>query len=846
MDKGKMALHERTGLKALAAVLASVCLFMCIATAILTVICVHNNVYFGDNNDTFLKNVKSRILQSDLNSQFHYLWNQLYNATSAQIITYEDGKVVCDAEELDKYLSDFFSSEEDGNYIFNIYDEHSSLIYSTLSGYTGGSIDGYTDSMGDYSTVVTLRSSEEEPYTDVIYIPENEFYSYHEIISYLENSADGNSLTGTFYGTFIAGDNTVSYVPLATCESDGSSSSFSSNDSLVYTFYANLEDFWSDDRNCYPPIADDTAGETPLPELQPNATTTVTEPVRQPDEVYYETELYPQGTEPEEYAVYPSIKFVGSRRPTYDEVLTIRALISDNAQFSIFNAASAIVEVIVSFSRWYPILCGLSAVLLLAVLIWLLCACGWHSGKDAPEVIWFDKIPVELFIAAGAVGLGGIIEVYYYLSYNIWNHIEYGIRLLSLTLSVLIILCVCVYCVLTLMTLATRLKTGTFWKYSIIGLVLKVIYAAAKVLWHIAASVRLTWKVLAVMALTAFAVAIFGSIGDNAVFLALFCLALLTCGMLIWAEGFTRIRDYTKKIAKGELDAKIDRNFLFGDLRKIADDLEGVGGGVKKAVDERMRSERLKTELITNVSHDLKTPLTSIVNYVDILSKDDIESPEAREHIEVLKRHAARMKKLIEDLVEVSKAASGNVSVNLERTDVNLLLTQTAAEYASKLEECRLEPVVKIPEKKMTASLDGRLMWRVLDNLMSNICKYALANTRVYITAEDAGSFVRVTFKNISRFRLDTDGEELMERFVRGDQSRNTEGSGLGLSIAKSLCDLQGVGFGISADGDLFKAELVITKDGDGSLLEDEQQQDVIYDSEEGDAEECRENPESD
>lgn len=179
------------------------------------------------------------------------------------------------------------------------------------------------------------------------------------------------------------------------------------------------------------------------------------------------------------------------------------------------------------------------------------------------------------------------------------------------------------------------------------------------------------------------------------------------------------------------------------------------------------------------------------------------------------------MKKLIEDLVEVSKASSGNVAVNLERTDVNLLLTQSEAEYAQKFENSKLEAIVKIPERKMIASLDGRLMWRVLDNLYGNICKYAMPNTRVYITAEDVGNAVRVSFKNISRYPLEISGEDLAERFVRGDSSRNTEGSGLGLSIAKSLCDLQGVGFAITIDGDLFKAELIIPKIGDEDILEE-------------------------
>ena len=190
------------------------------------------------------------------------------------------------------------------------------------------------------------------------------------------------------------------------------------------------------------------------------------------------------------------------------------------------------------------------------------------------------------------------------------------------------------------------------------------------------------------------------------------------------------------------------------------------------------------------------------------------------------------MKKLIEDLVEVSKATSGNIAVNLSRTDVNLLITQTAAEYAARFEERKLETVIKTPKKKLIANLDGRLMWRVLDNLCGNICKYALPNTRVYITAELNGPWITLSFKNISKDVLEISGDELIERFVRGDSSRNTEGSGLGLSIAKSLCDLQGVGFAIDIDGDLFKASLTIPSASDDDIMEGDFSNDDAYSEE--------------
>ena len=219
-----------------------------------------------------------------------------------------------------------------------------------------------------------------------------------------------------------------------------------------------------------------------------------------------------------------------------------------------------------------------------------------------------------------------------------------------------------------------------------------------------------------------------------------------------------------------------------------------------------MKSERLKTELITNVSHDLKTPLTSIVNYVDLMKKEDIQPEKAKEYLAVLDRQSKRLQKLTIDLVEASKASTGNIAVNAEKTDVSVFLSQLSGEYEEKLAAKGLQLVVTSPEENVYIYADGRLLWRVFDNLMNNICKYAQENTRVYISASVQDEKVMISFKNISRYPLNISSEDLMERFVRGDASRNTEGSGLGLSIARSLVDLQKGKFELVVDGDLFKA----------------------------------------
>ena len=241
-------------------------------------------------------------------------------------------------------------------------------------------------------------------------------------------------------------------------------------------------------------------------------------------------------------------------------------------------------------------------------------------------------------------------------------------------------------------------------------------------------------------------------------------------------------------------------------LKEHGERLNSIRDGMKSAVERQMRSERMKAELITNVSHDIKTPLTSIINYVDLLKKEGLDSEHAAQYLEVLDRQSARLKKLTEDLVEASKASTGNITVNAEPTDLSLLLSQAAGEYEERLRNRSLEPVLTLPKNAPPVLADGRLMWRVFDNLLGNICKYAQPQTRVYLSFRAGEEAVSVTFKNVSAEPLNLPPEELIERFTRGDASRNTEGSGLGLSIAKSLTELQGGRFLLDIDGDLFKA----------------------------------------
>lgn len=312
--------------------------------------------------------------------------------------------------------------------------------------------------------------------------------------------------------------------------------------------------------------------------------------------------------------------------------------------------------------------------------------------------------------------------------------------------------------------------------------------------------------------------------------LALFCLELIALAQaMLWSNGFWSVtlnvivclviirlcvvmkdlQTAAKNIADGDLNYRVDTSKMRFDFKAHGEDLNRIGDGLSLSVDDRLKSERMKTELITNVSHDLKTPLTSIVNYVDLLKKEGLTGT-AGEYVEVLDRQSARLKKLTEDLVEASKASTGNLHVTLETVNVSEFLEQAQAEYAARLVTAGLTAVMQVPEEALPARSDGRYLWRIMDNLLGNACKYALPGTRVYISANRQEEMVVISVKNISREKLNISADELMERFVRGDSSRNTEGSGLGLSIAQSLAALMGGRLELTVDGDLFKAEVFL------------------------------------
>ena len=274
------------------------------------------------------------------------------------------------------------------------------------------------------------------------------------------------------------------------------------------------------------------------------------------------------------------------------------------------------------------------------------------------------------------------------------------------------------------------------------------------------------------------------------------------------ASAFGTLLAGARRMCDGDMGTKVDDKMLVGCFREFADSLNGLSDAALVAAREQLKSERMRTELITNVSHDIKTPLTSIINYVDLLQYPHTPEQE-KEYLAVLSRQSARMKKLIDDLMEMSKAASGSLPVEITQVDAGEAINQALGEFADKLAAADLTPVFHQPEEPILMMADGRLAWRAMSNLLSNAVKYALPGTRLYIDLSRAGSSVMISMKNISREQLNVSADELMERFVRGDTSRNTEGSGLGLNIAKSLMELQKGQLQLLVDGDLFKATLI-------------------------------------
>lgn len=440
-------------------------------------------------------------------------------------------------------------------------------------------------------------------------------------------------------------------------------------------------------------------------------------------------------------------------------------------------------------------------VLALGSFVFLMCGAGHRRNREEIVLTFADKVPLDIAFAGMAVVITcalGMMSVF--------------ARSLSIVPAVYLsvfagIIAFCVFIVFML-SFSVRVKCGKWWKntilYRICHLMKKIIEGIMHYigLWAKAVIIFGGWTLIELFLMV--------RLQDYDSVMVIFLLGKLVeaAVLFIVVKQLYKLQVGSRQLAQGDFTQKIDTHKMFWEFKKHAENLNSVGEGMTKAVNERMKSERFKTELITNVSHDIKTPLTSIINYVDLLEKTEIQDETQKEYLDVLKRQSARLKKLIEDLIEASKASTGNLPVNKEDLEADVFLTQIAGEFEEKLAARGLELILNKPEGTVHVDADGRHLWRVVDNLMNNICKYTLPNSRVYVNLEETEDEVTMTFRNISQYPLNISSDELMERFARGDSSRNTEGNGLGLSIAGSLMELMKGKLELYVDGDLFKVVL--------------------------------------
>ncbi len=356
-----------------------------------------------------------------------------------------------------------------------------------------------------------------------------------------------------------------------------------------------------------------------------------------------------------------------------------------------------------------------------------------------------------------------------------------------------------------LMLLASRIKRHQLLKNTLI-------YRLLRGVWFLLKALPMVWKtalLAAGLAFWNFIMLVFVDPYPTQAALMLLIETVAMTALLLWsAIALRKLQKGGKALAEGDLDYHVDTAGMFGELKAHGEHLNSIADGMSKAVARQMQSERMKTELITNVSHDIKNPLTSIINYSELIAQESCENVHHSEYARVLGRKSQHLKRLLEDLVEVSKAATGNLEVELVPCQAGVLLEQLAGEFQERCQQADLTLLVRQPEETLHIMADSRRIWRVFENLMSNACKYSLPGSRVYLSLEKKGDAAVFSFRNTSREPLDISPEELIERFVRGDSARSTEGNGLGLSIAQSLTSLQGGEMNLGIDGDLFKVTL--------------------------------------
>ena len=567
------------------------------------------------------------------------------------------------------------------------------------------------------------------------------------------------------------------------------------------------------------PAATDTTGSEPVATAYDEALARVADQEVLYTEEYYDSYRDDFGRWHDQ--VYTVNFYAG---PTYDVTVYLSSK-------TIMDADFMLVSVLYPYRDYFipVVLCAL--VIFIITLVYLFSVAGRRS-KGEIHLAAINRIPLDLYllICGGLAVLltAPVIWLFesamYQLGYNIWDNPQ-----LCLLICALCGFGIAALIIGFLYAFAAQVKaSNNYWiRHSVIGwacgLAGKVLRWIGRSFGYFFRGCRAVVRMLPIIwqwLLTAFlmvfvpfvSILIFGeSYGFGEFFWGVMVFASITADIAIVCYGawcFGLLLKGARHMAQGNLHYQIDTRYLYGCFKEFAMQLNSLAGAAQVAAERQMRSERMKTELITNVSHDIKTPLTSIINYVDLMKKPHSEE-DHEAYLDVLDRQSQRLKKLIDDLMDMSKASSGNMTVEMGQVDVVEAVNQALGEFSDKLAQVNLSPVFRHPDFPVMMQADGRLVWRILSNILSNAVKYALPDTRLYIDLMVLQGNAVLAIKNISREQLNVDADELMERFVRGDASRNTEGSGLGLNIAKSLVELQKGQMHLMVDGDLFKVTLI-------------------------------------
>lgn len=594
-------------------------------------------------------------------------------------------------------------------------------------------------------------------------------------------------------------------------------------------------------------VPDTTEETAPLETLSANPTKPLATGTADPDVIFADGESHTMEYWDDDAQKSMVVEYRYAQLPDY----TVELTLAPGAYR--FDGGYALLTQLWSYRDSLLFIMGACLLLFAVLAVYLCCAAGRKPGSEEVHAAGFNCIPLDIYLAGGGLIVFGLFmaivrfaEAADLFSQSIQT-VCAGMLMAGYVMS-LIFVGFCFAC-------AAQFKTpgGYWWRNSVCwrcldllvkcvkgcfsgcGWLLRKLPKAAAVFWdfllmlltplrwlwtqikktcakigksvnRVYSMMPLTWQWL----LTGFIMVmlLFAALAGRSEMMVVLSLCACVAVVLYGAYCFGILLESAKRMGKGDLDTKVDDKYLIGAFRSFAGDLNDLAGVAVVAAQKQLKSERMKTELITNVSHDIKTPLTSIINYVDLLQKPHTPEEE-KTYLEVLNRQSQRLKKLIEDLMEMSKASTGNLTADITKLDAVESVNQALGEFADKLEKAQLTPVFRHPEESVAMMADGRLAWRVLSNLLSNTVKYALPGTRVYIDVMALEGKVIISLKNISRDELNVDADELMERFVRGDDSRNTEGSGLGLNIAKTLMELQKGQLQLLVDGDLFKVTLI-------------------------------------